>query len=173
MHPQDSSNDDEQLSVDSKTRRKKQMTGLQELGQELTTLGNKQLSALMLPESLLQAIREYQRLPNSNEARRRQLQFIGRLMRNVEHDDIQNRLNAMRTPDIAQVRRAQLIESWGEKLLHADEQLVNEFLTQYPLAERQALRQILRNYASIQNQDENALRSRRRKLLDYIKLYIN
>ncbi|MDT8427675.1 MAG: ribosome biogenesis factor YjgA [Pseudomonadales bacterium] len=173
MPRQDTSTDDEDFSGDSKTRRKKQMIALQELGQELTTLGNKQLSALLLPETLLHAVKEYQRLPNSNEAKRRQLQFIGRLMRDAEHEEIQSRLNAMRTPDIAQIRRAQLIESWGEKLLSADEQAINAFLAEYPLAERQTLRQILRNYTGIQQQDENALRTQRRKLLDYIKAYIN
>lgn len=103
----------EEIRPDSKTRRKKDMIGIQKLGEELTTLNKKQLAKLTLPETLLTAIRETERIPNSNEAKRRHLQYIGRVMRDCDHESIQAQLNRMRTPDIAQVRRAQSIERWG------------------------------------------------------------
>lgn len=131
----------------SKTRRKKQMTGLQKLGEELLDLNKKQLDQIDVPEPLLSALKEYQRLPNRHEAKRRQLQFIGKLMRGSDHERIRAALEKMRTPDRQEVRRGQEIESWGQRLLEGSESEVQLFLEAYPLAERQPLRQRLRNYA--------------------------
>ena len=157
------------LEPPSMSQRKRDMTALQTLGQVLTTLGKKQLEKLPLPDSLIAALAEYQRLPNSNEARRRQLQFIGRVMRDANHDEIQAELDKMRTPDRTQVRRAQLIEEWGDRLLDGEEDDINAFVALWPLAERQAIRQIVRNYSK---DDEEAARVHRRRLMSYIKEYI-
>jgi ribosome-associated protein len=157
------------LEPPSKSQRKRDMTALQKLGQDLTTLGKKQLEKLPLPDTLIAALAEYQRLPNSNEARRRQLQFIGRVMRDANHDEIQAELDKMRTPDRTQVRRAQLIEEWGDRLLDGEEDDINAFVALWPLAERQAIRQIVRNYSK---DDEEAARVHRRRLMSYIKEYI-
>jgi len=157
------------LEPPSKSQRKRDMTGLQELGKDLTTLGKKQLDKLPISESLRAALNEFNRLPNSHEARRRQLQFIGKVMRDSNHEEIQAELDKMRIPDHAQVRRAQLIEEWGDRLLSCEEEDINAFVTIWPLAERQALRQILRNYSK---ENEEAARVHRRKLLNYIKEFI-
>lgn len=157
------------LEPPSKSQLKRDMTTLQKLGEELTTLSRKQLEKLPLSEVLLAAITEFGRLPNSNGARRRQLQFIGKVMRDTNHEEIQAELDRMRTPDRAQVRRAQLIEEWGERLLAGTEDEINAFVSDFPLAERQALRQIVRNYSK---DDEQAARTHRRRLLNYIKEYI-
>ncbi len=157
------------LEPPSKSQRKRDMTGLQNLGEDLTTLGKKQLEKLPLSDTLRNAIAEYQRLPNRHEARRRQLQFIGKVMRDEDHESIQRELDKMRTPDHAEVRRAQLIEKWGERLLAGSEDDVGAFVETWPLAERQAIRQILRNYSK---DDEDAARVHRRRLLNYIMTFI-
>lgn len=157
------------LEPPSKSQRKRDMTAVQDLGKDLTTLNRKQLEKLQLSDRLLAALAEYHRLPNSNEARRRHLQFIGKVMRDEPYEEIQQTLDAMRTPDHTEVRRAQLIEKWGERLLNGTEDEVNAFVSDYPLAERQAIRQILRNYT--RDNDETA-RIHRRRLLSYIKEYI-
>ena len=90
-------------------------------------------------------------------------------MRESNHEEIQAQLDKMRTPDIAQVRRAQLIEVWGDRLLIGSEEDVNAFVSDFPLAERQAIRQIVRNYSK---DDTEAARVHRRRLLNYIKEYI-
>ncbi len=157
------------LEPPSKSQLKRDATHLQELGQDLTTLGKKQLEKLPLPDTLRAAIAEFNRLPNSNGARRRQLQLIGKIMRDSNHEEIQAELDTMRTPDIGQVRRAQLIEEWGDRLLSGSEDDVNAFVSAFPLAERQAIRQILRNFTK---DDTEAARVHRRRLLNYIKEYI-
>ncbi|MDP2140224.1 MAG: ribosome biogenesis factor YjgA [Gammaproteobacteria bacterium] len=157
------------LEPPSKSQLKRDSTTLQKLGEELTTLSKKQLEKLPLSDVLRAAITELGRLPKSYGARRRQLQFIGKVMRDTNHEEIQAELDRMRTPDRAQVRRAQLIEEWGERLLADTEDEINAFVNDYPLAERQAIRQIVRNYSK---EDEQAARTHRRRLLDYIKEYI-
>lgn len=157
------------LEPPSKSQVKRDMTALQALGEDLTTLNKKQLEQLPLADNLRSAIDTYNRLPKSFGARRRQLQFIGKIMRSSNHEEIQTALDKMRTPDIAQVRRAQLIEQWGEKLLAGSDDEINAFVEKWPLAERQAMRQILRNYNT---EDDATAKVQRRKLLDYIKEYI-
>lgn len=157
------------LEPPSKSQRKRDMNELQSLGEELTTLNKKQLDKLPLSITLRAAITEYLRLPNRHEARRRQLQFIGKLMRDSEHENIQQELEKMRTPDHAEVKRAQLIEKWGDRLLAGSEEDIGAFVETWPLAERQAIRQIVRNYSK---ENEEAARVYRRRLLNYIKEYI-
>lgn len=153
----------------SKSQRKRDMIGVQKLGEELTTLSKKQLDKLPLTEELRAGIAEFNRLPNKHEAKRRQLQFIGRLMRDADHEAIQQELDRMRTPDRSEVRRAQLIEEWAERLLSGSEEDINAFVDTWPLAERQAIRQILRNHGK---DNEESARTHRRRLLNYIKEYI-
>src|SRR5210317_1808763 len=68
----------------SKSQRKREMLALQDLGKKLTEVNAPLLAKCQLPTELLSAIEEYKRLPNKHEARRRQLQFIGKVMRSVE-----------------------------------------------------------------------------------------
>ncbi len=157
------------LEPPSKSQVKRDMISIQKLGEDLTTLGKKQLDKLPISDSVRAALNEYSRLPNSHEARRRQLQFIGKVMRDANHEEIQAALDKLRTPDRAQVRRAQLIEEWGDKILNGTEEQISEFIERWPLAERQALRQMARNYSK---ENEEAAKVHRRKLLNYIKEFI-
>jgi ribosome-associated protein len=166
-------------SAESKTRRKQRMTAMQKLGEELLTLNARQLQQIELPESLQQALKEYQRLPNKNEAKRRQLQFIGKVMRAADHEAIAAALQKLRTPSAREVRRSQDIERWGQRLLSTDDDALEAFLEKWPTAERQTLRQLQRNYGSLSDtasdhisSDEQIMRARR-KLLDYIKSVID
>jgi len=168
-------------SEESKTQRKKRMTELQKMGEDLLSLNKKQLEQIDVPEPLLGALREYQRLPNRNEAKRRQLQFIGKLMRGSDHESIRAALEKLRTPDRHEIRRGQDIEHWGERLLSGGEDEVQTFVETWPSAERQTLRQLLRRYSQIattaaeveEEKSSEAAKIQRRRLLDYIKTCID
>lgn len=76
----------------SKTQRKREVEALQALGAGLVKLTKKQLAGLELPLELLKAVQAAQQMPQ-HEARRRQLQYIGRVMREVDettHTRIKN-----------------------------------------------------------------------------------
>src|SRR5689334_398161 len=79
----------------SKTRRKKEMIALQELGEELLQLSNDRLKQMALPENLVEAIREYKRI-SSHGARNRQEQYIGKLMRDIDPEPIRQQLAVIR-----------------------------------------------------------------------------
>ncbi|HET9762309.1 MAG TPA: ribosome biogenesis factor YjgA, partial [Casimicrobiaceae bacterium] len=77
----------------SKTRRKAEMDALQSLGEKLAELDATRIAELDLPERLIEALQMARRI-TQHEARRRQLQFIGRLMRDVDPQPIRERLEA-------------------------------------------------------------------------------
>ena len=85
--------DDENLDI-SKTRRKHAMKELQALGEALTTLSAERLKKIALPEELSEAIAGVRRMTRRDEARRRQMQYIGRLMRGVDSEPIRQALAA-------------------------------------------------------------------------------
>ena len=82
----------------SKTQLKEEANKLQKLGVELTTLKPTILQMLSLNSRLLAAIEEFNRLPNSHGARRRQLQFIGKLMRDCDYDAITRQIENLTNP---------------------------------------------------------------------------
>ena len=76
-------NPDEEYDGPSKSQLKRDSTALQDLGRELAELGKERLARVPIDEDLRDAVKDYQRF-TAHEARRRQLQYIGRLMRNVD-----------------------------------------------------------------------------------------
>lgn len=140
----------------SKTRRKKQSIELQKIGEELLSLNKRQLELIEVSEPLLSALREYQRIPARHEARRRQLQYIGKLMRAADHENIRAALEKLRTPDRQEARRSQEIERWGERLLSGSADDIEAFVEAWPNADRQPLRALVRRFQQLSGQDAEA-----------------
>ena len=127
----------------SKTKRKEEMHALQRLGVELVALSESLLDDMALDAPLLGAILEAKRI-RSHEAKRRQMQYIGRLMRDVDPAPIRERL-AMLKGESAQASAAhRRLEGWRSRLMEDDEALT-AFATAHPAADLQALRALLRN----------------------------
>lgn len=129
----------------SKTVRKKQMHDLQDLGTELVALSAEQLDALDLPERLRDAVGEARRI-TKHEARRRQMQYIGKLMRHVDADPIRDRISALKSVSHAETARLHLIERWRERLL-AEPDALTELLAEHPDADSRTLRTLIRGAA--------------------------
>jgi ribosome-associated protein len=127
----------------SKTQIKKQMHALQELGERLVTLNPDQLLAVGLPDDLHQAVRDAQRIPG-RESRRRQLQYIGRLMRDVDPEPIRDKIAAWDGVSREHAAKLHGIERWRGRLLD-DEAAIEEFLRERPGADSQRLRSLIRN----------------------------
>src|SRR5687768_11306322 len=132
--------DDEILS---KTRKKALSHALQKLGVELVELSKERLDSMALPETLAQAIREAQRI-TAHEGRRRQMQYIGKLMRDIDPAPIQEKLDAWRGQSKAEVARQHGIERMRERLI-ADDAALTEFAAKHPGVDLQALRVLIRN----------------------------
>jgi ribosome-associated protein len=130
----------------SKSQRKRQMHDLQDLGAELVALNDQQLASVELPENLLDAVMEARRLSNRNEARRRQMQYIGKLMRNVDPEPIRASIAAYTAASDEQTARLHMLERWRARLLE-DESALTELLNEYPHADAARIRLMLRNAA--------------------------
>src|SRR5512139_2552220 len=95
----------------SRTRRKKQVAALQELGAELVALNPEQLAAMGLPESLHEAVLAARQMTRF-EARRRQMQYIGKLMRHVDPEPIRAHLERWSRASREHTARLHRIERW-------------------------------------------------------------
>jgi ribosome-associated protein len=127
----------------SKTQLKKQMHDLQALGAELLELNEQQLASVELPERLLDAVRDARRMTKF-EARRRQLQYIGKLMRDVDPEPIRSRLDAWKSVSRAHTARLHLLERWRTRLLEEPDAIA-DFARDYPHADTARLRLLVRN----------------------------
>ena len=141
-HPHNDGLEEEELPP-SKTKIKKQMLELQDLGKTLTALPNEKLRELNLDENLLDAILEYKRITKFG-ALSRQLQYIGRLMRDVEPAPIIAKLDAWNGVSRQHTAWLHQVEHWRDRLLEQPEALT-ELLAAHPEADAQHLRTLIRN----------------------------
>lgn len=137
--------DDEEL-VDlppSKTKIKKQMLELQNLGEQLAALNKDQLKELELPENLRDAINEVKRMTKFG-AISRQMQYIGRLMRDVDAAPIIAKLEVWNGTSKQHITWLHQVENWRDRLL-AEPDALTELLAAYPQSDAQRLRALIRN----------------------------
>ena len=122
----------------SKTRRKRQMHELQAVGARLVALSTDSLANLELPEHLREAVVEARRI-TKHEARRRQLQYIGRIMRDIDAAPIVDQLDALAAPSKRQTALLHVAERWRQEMLE-DAGAVERFAKEYPGADADRLR---------------------------------
>ena len=127
----------------SKTQRKKEMHELQALGAALVALPESQLAAFALPDELREAVLEARRI-RSHEGRRRQLQYIGRLMRDIDPAPIRSQLDALTGHSAQEAARHRRLESLRERLI-ADDEALTAYVAEHARADAQALRTLIRN----------------------------
>jgi ribosome-associated protein len=137
------STDDTAAEVMSKTKRKAAVEALQDLGEKLVTLPRDKLEKLDLPENLDGAIKEAKRI-TSNGALRRQMQYIGRLMREIDTVPIVEQLQRWEGKHSAETAHFHQLEHWRTRLLN-EENALSEFMHQYPHVDSQHMRALIRN----------------------------
>lgn len=127
----------------SKTRRKEAMHELQDLGAALVELSPGQLRRIDLPADILAAVLDWQRFPK-HEAQRRQLQYIGKLMRTTDPEPIRAGLAILRGESAEETARLHRRERLRTRLLE-DEKVLEEIVGTWPHADLTHLRQLRRN----------------------------
>jgi ribosome-associated protein len=130
----------------SKSQLKREMTALQKLGEELLSESKERIKKLPIPEDVRDAILECQAI-KSHEGRRRQLQYVGKKMRSLEDEEVaavQKMLDSWRGASKADTATLHALERKRDKLLK-DDQALTELLTEYPQADGQQLRTLIRN----------------------------
>lgn len=129
----------------SKTELKKESAELQKLGEALLTLRADLFERLPLPEGLVSALDDLRRITNF-EGRRRQLQYVGKLMRQLEPQTLQavrDALEEQRGGSAQQTLALHAAEKWRDDLVASDEAL-QSWLAAYPDTDVQQLRALIR-----------------------------
>lgn len=129
---------------ESKTQRKSQMIALQKIGEALVNLPAAQLTQVPLDSILLDAINTARSL-KSHEAKRRQLQYIGKLMRNIDPLPIQTALEKIQSKNKQGNAQFHQIERWRDKLIEEGDESLDSFIKKYPECDHAHLRQLIRN----------------------------
>lgn len=140
----------------SKTRRKKEMAGLQDAGAELVALSADQLARIDMPQELRDAVEDARRFTR-HEARRRQMQYIGRIMRGIDSAPIIEQLAAIKAPSRRQTALFRVAERWREDLL-ADPAMLARFVKEFPEADPQRIEALVNEARA----EKRAARSPRR-----------
>jgi ribosome-associated protein len=125
----------------SKTRRKRESTELQNVGKELVKLSPEQLARIRMPETLREAVIECKRY-TKHEAIRRQMQYIGKLMRDIDAAPIMEQLEGLHAPSRKQTAIFHVAEKWRTELL-ADADAIARFTSEYPSADAAQLRDLI------------------------------
>lgn len=159
-------NPDEEELPKSKSQIKREMEALQQLGASLVELGDGQLALLPLDDKLRKAIADARGM-KQREGRRRQLQFIGKLMRKADHQAIEEGYRRLTEMDRQSVQRHHQVERWRDRILAEGAAALNDFFNDFPQADRQHVRQLLRAAQKEQAHDKPPAQAR--KLFRYIR----
>lgn len=122
--------DFQEYSGPSKSQRKREANALQDMGKELVKLSRDRLEKLDLPDALRAEVMEAKRI-TSHGAIRRQMQLIGKLMRDVDADAIAEQLAEIRGESNVTKAAFHALEQWRDRLLQDDE-AVTQWLALYP-----------------------------------------
>lgn len=136
-------NDADEYSGPSKSQLKREMTALQDLGAELVALSKERLAKIDMPERLRDALLDAQRF-TKHEARRRQMQYIGKIMRDIDAAPLQAAMDEIKGNSEAANIRQHRLENLRTRLME-DETRFSELAREYPAADVQHLRQLRRN----------------------------
>jgi len=129
----------------TRTDLKRESTELQKLGEDLLTLRVELMTRLALPEKLTEAVAEAKRISNF-EGKRRQMQFIGKLMRKLDAtqlDGIRTALIEQHTPSALETQTLHQAEMWRDRLVSEDDAL-GQWITLSPSTDSQQLRALVR-----------------------------
>jgi ribosome-associated protein len=150
----------------SKTQVKRELHALQDLGQRLTTLKLDLLNKLPLTDELRRALAEAPK-HTANAAKKRHMQFIGRLMRDQDIESILTLLDQLDASTRQYNERFHNLERWRDRLLNGDDDTLEKFVGEYPDADRQHLRQLIRQGQHELAQNKPPAASR--KIFKYIR----
>ncbi|TCO76235.1 ribosome biogenesis factor YjgA [Chromatocurvus halotolerans] len=131
----------------SKSALKREMTARQALGERLCTLTSRELEQIPLqPDSALHVAVLQSRSISSNSARRRHMQYIGKLMRDVDPEPLTAALEQLHAAHAAESAALHTLEALRDDLVQRGDTAINEVVARWPQADRQLLRQLLRQH---------------------------
>lgn len=165
MHEEDDYFEDGENWI-SKSQRKREAHALQDLGEKIIKLSQADFEKIPMEEDLRDAINAARNM-KKHGALKRQIQYIGKLMRKIEAEPIQAAYEAVTNHYRHDVKQFHHLENWRDRLLFEGDKALGDLLEEYPHADRQHLRQLIRN-AKKESQQNKPPRSAR-ELFQYLK----
>ncbi|MFK0570837.1 ribosome biogenesis factor YjgA [Endozoicomonas sp.] len=158
----------EEIIIVSKSELKRDMDELKIIGARLIELKPALLDKLPLNDRLRAALDESKRI-NSHNAKKRHLGFLGKLLADQDIEPVLSLLNQLDSSSEEYNRRFHQLERWRDQLISDDEHhtSMTKYLEQYPAADHQHIRQLVRNAQKEATQDKPPAASR--KLFKYLR----
>ncbi|MFT4729985.1 MAG: ribosome-associated protein [Granulosicoccus sp.] len=147
-HSNQNANDPEEFDEVSRSQKKREADAVRDLGARLADLRGSELANIPLPEDIVDAIKELNRI-KAHGARKRQLGFLAKKMRHIDIAPIDAALEALRQAARANTKSLHMIENWRDRMLgdvagETEKQALTVFLDQYLDADRQQFRHLQR-----------------------------
>lgn len=165
---QDDEQEEEEIIWVSKSEIKRDAEALKKIGVELVALSKAALDKIPLDEELITEIELAQK--TKREGLRRQMQLIGKLLRSRDMQPILDALDKLKNKHNQQTAHFHKIEQWRDRLIADGDAEITRFMAQYPDAERQTLRSLIRG--AQKEQQANKPPKSARALFQYLKDFI-
>ncbi len=157
-----------EMEKPSRTQKKKAAIAMQKTGEALLALNDEQLKAMALPDELFEALMQARNM-SSHGARRRQLQYIGSLMRHLDAGHIEHQLAGLQDQSAREVRKFKQVEQWRDELKAGDDQRMDWLLGNFPAMDREELAGLVS--AARESQGESGQRKAGRMLFRYLRRF--
>lgn len=144
----------------SKSQLKREMHALQMLGERIIAMSPAERARFPLSEDMLAAVEETGRI-RSHEGRRRHMQYVGKVMRREDLTAIQAVFDEIEQEERRRDLAFHRLEKWRDRLIDEDDSAVEAFIAEHPDADRQALRQLIRNARSERERGKPPTNARR------------
>lgn len=154
------------MDFKSKTQKKKEATSLQDLGKRLVDLSDEQLKGINLPEEIYDAVSSAKTI-KSHGAHRRQMQYIGALMRKIDPGPVQEALDSIEQGYYKSSLSFKEIEDWRDELIAGNKPLIDEILAKCPDADRKQLERLVQQ--AISEKEHNNPPGASRALFRYLR----
>ena len=135
--------DEENKEFVSKTELKKDSKKIQAFGKKISELSSEEISSFNFPDTILKAIKDCKSI-KSNVAKKRQVQYLGKLLREIDLSEIYLKMDQINSNSQLEVRNNHKAEIWRERLIQ-DKDAVTELIRLCPDVDRQKIRQLIQN----------------------------
>lgn len=150
----------------NKTKLKKEFDALQKMGEDLIRLNSSDFNDIHLPEALESAVNEARKI-KSRSGLKRQHQYIGKVMRSLDHEDIATQLAKIQHRHDTNTASFKKVEHWRDRLLNDGHDAVTEVINIYPNIDRQHINQLVRQALQEKQREKPPIAAR--KLFRYLQ----
>jgi len=165
-HDDKSDEEDNGSHRPNKTQLKRENDALQKMGEELISLKPDELNNMNLPDELDDAVRTARKI-QSRSGLKRQRQYIGKIMRQIDSDAIKQQIEKIKHKHDVNTASFKRIEKWRDRLIENDKDALTEIIEHYPDIDRQHINQLIRLASKEAKQEKPPAAAR--KLFKYLR----